>query len=54
MTSQFGVYNKEGYKSLPDMEMKMDQIFNSYDYDDEDKVLIAKLEFEGYAMDWQN
>jgi len=35
-------------------EMKLDQIFNSYDYEDDDKVLMASLEFEGYAMNWWN
>ena len=34
--------------------MKLDQIFNSYDYEDDDKVLMASLEFEGYAMNWWN
>jgi len=35
-------------------KMKLDQIFNSYDYEDDDKVLMASLEFEGYAMNWWN
>ena len=35
-------------------EMKLDKIFNSYDYKDNDKVLMASLEFEGYAMNWWN
>ena len=35
-------------------EMKLDQLFNSYDYEDDDKMLIASLEFEGYAMNWWN
>jgi len=34
--------------------MKLDQIFNSYDYEDDDKVFMASLEFEGYAMNWWN
>ena len=35
-------------------EMKLDQIFNSYDYEDDDKVLMPSFEFEGYAMNWWN
>jgi len=35
-------------------EMKVDKIFNSYDYEDEDKVLMATLEFKGYVMNWWN
>jgi len=33
-------------------EMKLDQIFSFYDYEDDDKVHMASLEFEGYAMNW--
>jgi len=31
-------------------EMKVDHIFNSHNYKNEDKVLMATLEFEGLAM----
>jgi len=34
--------------------MKLDQIFSSYDYEDDDKVLMASFEFEGYVMNWWN
>jgi len=36
--------------------MKVDQIFHSYDYedDDDDKVLMATLEIEGYVMNCWN
>ena len=46
-----GANDSEAYLTW---EMKLHQIFNSYDYEDDDKVLMASLEFEGYAMDWWN
>jgi len=36
------------------MGNELDQIFNFYDYEDDDKVLMVSLEFEGYAMNWWN
>ena len=41
-------------KAYLSWEMKLDQIFNSYGYEEDDKVLIASLEFEGYCMNWWN
>jgi len=46
-----GANDQEAYLGW---EMKLDQIFNSYDYEDDDKVLMASLEFEGYVMNWWN
>jgi len=31
-------------------EMKLDQILNSHDYEDDGEVLMASLEFEAYAL----
>lgn len=33
-------------------EMKFDQIFNSYDYKEDDNVLMGALEFEGCGINW--
>jgi len=32
--------------------MKLDHIFSSYDYEDEDTLTMATLEFEGYSINW--
>jgi len=34
--------------------MKFDHIFNSYDYEDNDTLTMATIEFEGYTINWWN
>jgi len=35
-------------------EMKVNQNFHSYDYENDDKVLMETMESEGYTMNWWN
>ena len=35
-------------------EMKVEQVFACYDYNEEKKIKLASLEFEGYALVWWN
>ena len=46
-----GLSNPESYL---EWEMKVDQVFNCHHLDEERKVNLASLEFEGYAMVWWN
>jgi len=35
-------------------EMKLYPIISSYEYEDEDTLIMTTLEFEGYTMNWWN
>ena len=34
--------------------MKVEQVFTCYNYNEEKKIKLASLEFEGYALVWWN
>ena len=46
-----GTYDLEVYL---EWEMKVEQVFSCYNYNEEKKIKLASLEFEGYALVWWN
>jgi len=46
-----GAYDPEVYL---EWEMKVKQVFACYNYNEEKKIKLTSLEFEGYALVWSN
>ena len=46
-----GTYDLEVYL---EWEMKVEKVFACYNYNEEKKIKLASLEFEGYALVWWN
>ena len=44
-----GTYDPEVYL---EWKMKVEQVFAYYNYNEEKKIKMASLEFEGYALVW--
>jgi len=44
-----GTYDPEVYL---EWKMKVEQVFACYNYNEEKKIKMASLEFEGYALVW--
>ena len=46
-----GTYDLEVYL---EWEMQVEQVFACYNYNEEKKIKLVSLEFEGYALVWWN